>query len=149
MKTNPFMRYTSLAMLFGFMGVVIVFKLINVQVFPQKHDLERQEYYHSGEMRQIVPTRGKIYDRWGHLLAGNEVVYEVGVDLPSMVNPDTVALVASSMLDWDYEEVISILDFGDGEPPYQYLMLADFVPAEKADEIQQYMTRIKRIQPRE
>lgn len=142
MSTNPFLRYTTVAMLFGFMGVAIIFKLVHVQIFPQKQDLERQEYYHSGELRQIVPARGEIYDRWGHLLAGNEVVYEVGVDLPSMVNPDTIALVASGMLDWDYEELISILDFGDGEPPYQYLMLADYVSADKAEEIQQYMARI-------
>jgi cell division protein FtsI/penicillin-binding protein 2 len=129
-------------MLFGVMGVVIIFKLVHVQIFPQKQELEMQEYYHLWELRQIVPTRGEIYDRWGHLLAGNEVVYEVGVDLPSMVNPDTIALVASGMLDWNYDEVISILDFGDGEPPFQYLMLADYISADKVEEIQQYMARI-------
>jgi cell division protein FtsI/penicillin-binding protein 2 len=48
------------------------------------------------------------------------------------------------MLNWNYEDVISILDFGDGEPPYQYLMLADYVSAEQADEIQQYMDRIEK-----
>jgi len=142
MKTNHFMRYTTLAMIFGIMATAIVFKLIHVQVFPQKQDLEKQEYYHSGEMRMIVPARGQIYDRWGHLLAGNEVVYEVGIDLPSMANPDTVALVASSMLGWDYDEILSILDFGEEEAPYQYLMLSDFVPADKVDDIQQYMDRI-------
>ena len=142
MSTNPLLRYTTVAMLFGVMGVVIIFKLVHVQIFPQKQELEMQEYYHLWELRQIVPTRGEIYDRWGHLLAGNEVVYEVGVDLPSMVNPDTIALVASSMLDWNYDEVISILDFGDGEPPFQYLMLADYISADKVEEIQQYMARI-------
>ena len=142
MSTNPLLRYTTVAMLFGVMGVVIIFKLVHVQIFPQKQELEMQEYYHLWELRQIVPTRGEIYDRWGHLLAGNEVVYEVGVDLPSMVNPDTIALVASSMLDWNYEEIISILDFGDGEPPFQYLMLADYISADKVEEIQQYMARI-------
>ena len=142
MKTNHFMRYTTMAMMFGIMATAIVFKLIHVQVFPQKQDLEKQEYYHSGEMRMIVPARGQIYDRWGHLLAGNEVVFEIGIDLPSMANPDTVALVASSMLGWDYEEILSILDFGEEEAPYQYLMLSDFVPADKVDDIQQYMDRI-------
>jgi len=142
MSTNPLLRYTTVAMLFGVMGVVIIFKLVHVQIFPQKQELEMQEYYHLWELRQIVPTRGEIYDRWGHLLAGNEVVYEVGVDLPSMVNPDTIALVASGMLDWNYDEVISILDFGDGEPPFQYLMLADYISADKVEEIQQYMARI-------
>jgi cell division protein FtsI/penicillin-binding protein 2 len=137
------MRFTALAILFGIMAVTIIFKLIQVQVLPQKPELEEQEYYHSGEMRQIVPTRGRIYDRWGHLLAGNEVVYEVGIDLPSLVNPDTVALVASSILGWDYGEILSKIDFGDEGAPYQYLMLADYVPAEKVDEIQEYKKQLQ------
>lgn len=143
MKSNQFMRYTTLALLFGLMAATIIFKLIQVQVFPQREELELQEYYHSGVLRKLDPTRGQIYDRWGHLLAGNEVVYEVGVDLPSMVNVETVALVASGMLGWDYAEVIEIIGFEEGEePPYQYYMLADFVSEEKVDDIQQYMQQI-------
>lgn len=142
MKSNQFVRYTSLALMFGLVAAAIVFKLFQVQVFPQKPELEKQEYAHSGEMRKLVPARGQIYDRWGHLLAGNEVVYEVGVDLASMANPETVALVASGMLDWDYEEIIGLIDFGEDEAPYQYYVLADFVSAETVDEIQQYMRRI-------
>ncbi len=143
MKSNQFARYTTLALLFGMVAAAIIFKIIQIQVFPQKEDLEFQELSHSGQLRNLVPTRGQIYDRWGHLLAGNEVVYEVGVDLPSMVNPDTVALVASGILGWEYNEIIDLIDFGEEDPPYQYLMLADFVSAEKADEITQYMDRIK------
>ena len=126
MKSNQFLRYTTLALMFGIVASAIVFKLIQVQVFPQNQDLEKQEYYHSGKMRQLVPARGQIYDRWGHLLAGNEVVYEVGVDLPSMANPETVALVASGMLGWEYGEVIELIDFGEEEPLYQYLYARGF-----------------------
>ncbi len=142
MKSNQFVRYTTLALMFGMVAATIIFKLVQIQVFPQKSELEKQEYYHSGELRNLVPARGQIYDRWGHLLAGNEVVYEIGVDLPSMNNPETVALVASGMLDWDYDEIIELIDFGEDDPPYQYYMLADFVSAEKVDEIQQYQQRI-------
>jgi len=136
MKSNHFVRYTTLAILFGMMAVTIVFKLMQVQMFPQKEDLELQEYYHSGELRTMVPTRGQIYDRWGHLLAGNEVVYEVGVDIPSIQNPETIALAASSMLGKNYNEILEAIDFEDDEKlPYQYLMLADYVSAQKAQEI--------------
>jgi len=143
MKTDHFGRYTTLSLIFGLMAFGIVFKLFHVQVFPQKQDLEEQEYSHSGQFRQIIPARGQIYDRWGHLLAGNEVVFEIGVDLPSMSNPDTVALVASSMLDWEYEDVYSLLDFGEDEAPIQYLMLADYVPEEMVVDIKEYMKRIE------
>ena len=111
MKSNQFVRYITLAILFGVMASVIVFKLVQVQLFPQRSDFEEQEYYHSGELRTLVPTRGQIYDRWGHLLAGNEVVYEVGVDIPSMRNPETIALVASSMLGKNYSEILDAITF--------------------------------------
>ena len=137
MKSNQFVRYVTLAILLGVMAIIIVFKLVQVQLFPQKEDFAQQEYYHSGVLRTLVPTRGQIYDRWGHLLAGNEVVYEVGVDIPSIQNPETIALVASSMLGKNYSEILEAIDFDkDDELPYQYLMLADYVPASKAQEIQ-------------
>jgi len=139
MKTDQFVRYTTLAALLGMMALAIVFKLVHVQIFPQRDDLAIQEYYHSGEMRKLVPARGQIYDRWGHLLAGNEVVYEVGVDLPSVRNPETIALVASGKLDRNYNEVLSMISYDeDEEAPRQYYMLADYVPAETIDEIRQY-----------
>ena len=143
MKSNHFVRYTTLAILFGVMALTIVIKLVQVQMFPQKEDLELQEYYHSGELRTLVPTRGQIYDRWGHLLAGNEVVYEVGVDIPSIQNPETIALAASSMLGKNYNEILAAIDFEDDEKlPYQYLMLADYVPAKKAQEILSFQKSI-------
>jgi cell division protein FtsI/penicillin-binding protein 2 len=139
MKTDQFMRYTTLAALLGMMALAIILKLVHVQIFPQKDDLAIQEYYHSGEMRKLVPARGQIYDRWGHLLAGNEVVYEVGVDLPSVRNPETIALVASGMLGLDYNEILDMISYDENDDDaLQYYMLADFVSTETIDEIRQY-----------
>ena len=36
----------------------------------------------------FYPERGEIYDRNGHLLAGNRTVYEVGVSLSEMKDPE-------------------------------------------------------------
>jgi cell division protein FtsI/penicillin-binding protein 2 len=52
------------------------------------------------------PERGEIYDRDGHLLAGNETVYTVGVNIPSMQKKDVPALAreVSNLLGLDYQE---------------------------------------------
>ncbi len=41
---------------------------------------------YSGEFQTFYPERGEIYDRNGHLLAGNRTVYEVGVSLREVKN---------------------------------------------------------------
>ena len=55
----------------------------------------------------IYPERGYIYDRWGHLLAGNQEVYEVGVDLNSVTNPESIASVLEEVLDLDYGDILT------------------------------------------
>ena len=40
----------------------------------------------------FYPERGEIYDRNGHLLAGNRTVYEVGVSLSEVERPGSNGL---------------------------------------------------------
>ncbi|HBX68068.1 MAG TPA: hypothetical protein DEH25_01410 [Chloroflexi bacterium] len=143
MKTDQFLRYTALAVMFGVMALAIIGKLVQIQVFPQKEEFEKLNQYHSYEFRTLEPARGQIYDRWGHLLAGNEEVFEIGVDLASMRNPESVALMASTLLGKDYTETLNAIDFGEDEDaPYLYYRLADYIPADKKAEIEQYIERI-------
>ena len=72
MKTDQFVRYISLAVLFGVMGIAIIYKLVDIQVFPQKEALAELNRAHEVILRNLDPARGQIYDRWGHLLAGNQ-----------------------------------------------------------------------------
>ena len=48
--------------------------------------------------KPIYPERGNIYDRWGHLLAGNIEIYEIGADLRYVSDPQTIAATLSSIL---------------------------------------------------
>ena len=58
----------------------------------------------------FYPERGEIYDRNGHLLAGNRTVYEVGVSLSEMESPEALAYILSTYLGLTYEEVYNKLD---------------------------------------
>jgi cell division protein FtsI/penicillin-binding protein 2 len=60
-----------------------------------------------------------------------------------MANPDTVSLMASTLLGKDYQEIKALLDFGDEEPPYSYLMLADYVSEDKVNDIREYQESLQ------
>ena len=137
MQTNPFSRYVTLAVLFGAMALLIVLKLVHIQVFPQNKDLAEQNETFEYLAKIVQPTRGQIYDRWGNLLAGNEEVYEVGVYLKEMENPETIALLASTLLGRDYNQVLEDLTYeGDDDTPRVYYTLARYVPAETKEKIE-------------
>ena len=139
MKTDSFFRYIFLAIIFGVMSLVIVTKLVQIQVFPEKEVFNERNDTIFYQYRTVQPTRGQIYDRWGHLLAGNQEVYEIGVDLATMKNPETIALMASTLLGKDYNQVLSDLTFDKDNPPGVYYTLARFVPLETKEKVELYM----------
>ena len=61
---------------------LIFMRMIYVQFSNGGQELLKEaEANYRYEHEEIVPARGSIYDRWGNLLAGNKVVYEVGINL--------------------------------------------------------------------
>lgn len=65
-----------------FISVLIIFQLFHIQASNAYVALsEWADEQYTYEKKIVYPERGNIYDRWGHLLAGNEEVYEVGVQL--------------------------------------------------------------------
>ncbi len=96
---------------FTLTAVLILGRLVYIQTGPQKAQLIEFADRSSGIPETLTPVRGKIYDRWGHLLAGNETVYEVGVDLQEPnINTESIALAVSMVLGKDMHEVKAILD---------------------------------------
>lgn len=125
------------------LSVLIIGQIVSLQLNPQQveHFLEESTEY-SGKMEVIKPTRGKIYDRWGHLLAGNSIVYEVGVELAYVKNPHTIALAMNVVLGKDYKE---ILDAASTEPSEDaiYMVIDDFVSQEKIDQLTHFKDDLK------
>jgi cell division protein FtsI/penicillin-binding protein 2 len=105
----------------AFVATLIVLQMIRIQASAEAVQFREQANAFAGEYKTFYPERGEIYDRNGHLLAGNRTVYEVGVDLNTVRDPHSIAMAVSVNLGKNYDEIYSeILN-----PPagFSYLVL--------------------------
>lgn len=91
-------RYHLLAILFFIVSVVIIIRLVGIQFSEKAKDIGEEGKLFSKTLHVYYPARGQIYDRWGSLLAGNQEVYEVVLDLTLVENPETIAFSLSKVL---------------------------------------------------
>ena len=109
MKTDQFVRYISLAVLFGVMGIAIIYKLVDIQVFPQKEALAELNRAHEVILRNLRdPKEGS----------------DMRVDL-ALQGPRSRALLASPSR-VSTEIVMSLRSFSSGPalPPRMSPMLS-------------------------
>ena len=132
-------RYNALGMFLAVISLLIIGQVVRLQFSASARNLEttNQEIYR-GEYKMVYPARGLIYDRWGHLLASNQIVYEAGVELADVENPETIALTLSNVLGLDYATVL-----GQASLPYLpgssvYSVLTDYVTEEEKNKIEQF-----------
>jgi cell division protein FtsI/penicillin-binding protein 2 len=129
-------RVQVLGALMGLAALIIIAQLIRIQNSPEAEIFRKNASNYAYELRTFYPDRGEIYDRNGHLLAGNKSVYEIGVDLSVVKDAQAIAFAVSSELGLDYAEVL-----GSIENPMQglsYVVLADFVET-------QHVTRLREM----
>ncbi|MBI5932552.1 MAG: penicillin-binding protein 2 [Chloroflexi bacterium] len=121
-------RSLVVAALLPFFALTILAQMIRIQVSPEAADFRDQSDNFAMVKRTFYPERGEIYDRHGHLLAGNETVYTVGVNMPDVVSVDTLARDISGHLGLDYQETYDKL-----LNPYGlvFVPIANFVDGEK------------------
>lgn len=138
-------RSVVLIVFFALLGLSILVQIVRIQTSEQANDFRDIADLYSGYYRTFYPARGDIYDRDGHLLAGNRTVYEVGVNLRDIKNPETIALTVSVTLGMNYDNTLALLK----NPPMNtntippqplvYLVLKDFVTPENAE----YLKEVK------
>src|SRR5512146_2363520 len=90
---------------FALVGLGVLVQMVRIQYSEQAMLFLAQGDRYAGEFQTVYPERGEIYDRNGHLLAGNRTVYEVGVSLSEMKNPDSMAYILGTYLGMTYDEV--------------------------------------------
>lgn len=121
-------RYLTSAAILATMGIAILVQIVRIQGSPEVAGVIDQGNY---VWKDFYPPRGEIYDRNGNLLAGNKTVYEVGLDMTAKPDMQTVML-ALQMSGFDLNEVNYRIS---QVPNAQYVVLDDFVSAEKADQL--------------
>src|SRR6185503_17537053 len=123
----------SLVLIIGFVMVAlaVIAQMLRIQNSPQAETFRSRGDQYSGEFNMFYPERGEIYDRNGHLLAGNRTVYEVGVSLSQMQSPDSLANILSKYLGLTYDEVHKKLT--ESPKSWEYVVIQDYVGVETVD----------------
>ena len=122
-------------------ALAVFVQMIRIQNSEQAAIFLSQGDQYAGEFHTFYPERGEIYDRQGHLLAGNRSVYEVGVSLPDMRDPESLAYILGTYLGLTYEEVYNTLT--QSPESWQYVVIQDYVDANTVTALQELLQQMK------
>ncbi len=145
MRDQYLRRAQAVFFLLGFSAFAIVAQIIRIQNSPEAAAFLQSASNYAYELRTFYPERGEIFDRSGHLLAGNKSVYEIGVDLKSVKDPQLIALTVSGELHLDYFETLETIQ--NPPPGLAYVVLADFVEAAHAARLQEAKRALNEAAP--
>jgi len=106
-------------------GLGVIVQMIRIQNSEQAKIFLSQGDLYAGEFRMFYPERGEIYDRNGHLLAGNRTVYEVGVSLNEMKDVEAMSYVLGTYLNMPIDEVRDRLL--NSPETWTYIVVKDYV----------------------
>jgi cell division protein FtsI/penicillin-binding protein 2 len=145
MKTSNFRL--SLVTIFCLVAILtIIIQMFHIQNSAEAQDFLLFDSQYQSAYVTVYPARGSIYDRWGNLLAGNEQVYEVGVDYNTVVNPETIAEAANKVLGVDLATARSIANI-PYDDQHRYAVLADFVTADKITQLENLVKKYDEAPP--
>jgi cell division protein FtsI/penicillin-binding protein 2 len=138
-------RFNLLGVLFLLAGAMIIIQLVRLQFSPERSEFVSLGDQYSRTLHIFYPPRGDIYDRWGRLMAGSTLVYEVGVQVDNVENSDTISFALSKVLsthpEYDYpeysDEVYSAIHRAEIAGT-AYVQLADFVTPEELVQLQDW-----------
>jgi cell division protein FtsI/penicillin-binding protein 2 len=121
-------------------GLGVIVQIIRIQTSEQAKVFLSQGDRYAGEFQMFYPERGEIYDRNGHLLAGNRTVYEVGVGLSEMKDPGALASVLSTNLGLSYEEIYKKLT--EAPETWEYVVVQDYVRVDEVEKLKGLVTQL-------
>ncbi len=123
-------RSQVLAGALALFALAIIVQMTRIQNSPEADIFRQQSEAYAYEYRTFYPNRGEIYDRKGRLLAGEQIVYEIGLDLNIMTDPHAISFAVADTLGMDYDSLMEVIQ----NPPegLSYIILADYVDAQQA-----------------
>ena len=121
-------------------GIGVIVQMVRIQNSEQAKIFLTQGDLYAGEFRTFHPERGEIYDRNGHLLAGNRTVYEVGVSLNEMKDVDAMAYVLGTYLNMTIDEVKDKLL--NSPETWTYIVIKDYVDANTVAALQEVLKQL-------
>jgi len=133
-----FLKMTRIKVLGIFLSLFIIavgVQMVRIQTSTHVQSINKWATSYGTEVRTIQSERGYIYDRWGHLLAGNKEVYEIGVELQYVQNPVSIATTMASLFGLDYNKVLTEVSTPYDPNGSVYATLTDFIPSDQIDKL--------------
>jgi cell division protein FtsI/penicillin-binding protein 2 len=137
MKPPFYMRYVIIALICGLLGVGIVVQMVRINYSPNARELIAKSQNYQGFEETVYPPRGTIYDRNGHVLATNQIAYEVGIDLKFVTDPESIAFSAANLLGLNYADVFALAStIKQEQDENRYFVLSSYVSEDKITELE-------------
>ena len=130
MKKSMLSRLTLIGIVLSSSSLLIILQMLHIQNSTKHQELSQwadEEYSYAIE--NYTPERGNIYDRYGRLLAGDEDVYELGVMLEYVTNPDTIARTLEGINGLTYDAVYAVVSKKYDPKDSIYAVITDFLPS--------------------
>jgi cell division protein FtsI/penicillin-binding protein 2 len=133
MKATLNRRITLLTAVLIVTGILLLARLASFQF-----DLDTASYLQNSasnsyrQLRDLIPDRGRIFDRNMELLAGNMMEYEIGVSPNYITNKRKAAHDLAVALNEDEEKIFRKIDVGND---VKYVQLARRVPNDVAQKV--------------
>ncbi|HEX2991455.1 MAG TPA: penicillin-binding protein 2 [Anaerolineales bacterium] len=140
MRQQYAVRSMILVAFLALAGIAVIAQLVRIQFSEQAQIFLLQGDRYSGEFQTVYPERGEIYDRNGHLLAGSRTVYEVGVSLKEIRDPQAMAYALSTYLGLSQEEVMDKLT--NSPETWEYIVIQDYVGADTVTSMQELLAQM-------
>jgi cell division protein FtsI/penicillin-binding protein 2 len=149
MKIDGNFRFNLVGIVLAVMGALVVLQMVRIQTSAASQQVSQESADRYGySVETVYPERGSVYDRWGHLLAGNDIVYEVGINLRvANIHPDTIAQMASNLLDLDYNKALDLAQTQFVAGQVEYVTLQTFVPSTTVSSIQALSSQYESANP--
>jgi cell division protein FtsI/penicillin-binding protein 2 len=134
MTLPHYRRYLAIGIILTLAGVLIFAQMIHIQTSAKAEIVTDYGETWSYVPMTIFPERGKIFDRQGNLLVGNQKLYEIGINLVDVDDPETIARVLESVVGLNYEDTLEKVKT-KASADAAYVVLTDFIPASQAGQI--------------
>jgi cell division protein FtsI/penicillin-binding protein 2 len=143
-KIHSFSRFSAIGIVLTLAGLFIFAWIIRIQTSDSAKLIRKNSEFYLYNHKTIYPERGTIYDRWGHLLAGSQEIYELGADLRYVKDPQTIAMTVSNLFGLDYKTIYDSLtvEFDPSFP--RYVVITKNASPEKIDELQVMMDKLEK-----
>ncbi len=142
MNKNYGLRYLSLGIVFVFLSIAVISRMVQLQIGVSHEEIETFKQADGIARKTLTPARGQIFDRNGNLLAGGKQIFSVDLNLNEVRNPETIATSISIILGLDYNEIYAIANQDPKTAELTYITLDSFATLEEFERLDTLQTQL-------